>query len=253
MIHSERNGPVELLMLDRAHVRNALDNATLAELLARLAALEEDPDVRAIVLTGKGNTFAVGVDLHELRETKTLDQAAHLSDVGHELCARIEEIHIPVICALSGPAIGAGAELAIACDMRIAEPTATLSFRHVRLGVTSAWGAAARLVSAAGPGTASRLLLTAQEIPAEEALRIGLVDAVSAPGQSIALAHAWAADVALGAPEAVGQMKALLLELRRSPTRVRTTERDKFISSLTSREHAEAMEAWVMKRPARWH
>ena len=96
------------------------------------------------------------------------------------------------------------------------------------------------------------MLLTAQEITADEALRIGLVDAVSEQGQCVALAHAWAADVALGAPEAIAQMKALLLELRRASTRVRTTERDKFISSLTSHEHAEAIEAWVMKRPARW-
>src|SRR5208283_4813951 len=120
-------------------------------------------------------------------------------------------LSVPVIAALPGAAIGGGAELAVACDLRVASPRASLSFKHAHMGVTTAWGILPRLVSLSGRAAASRLLLTAQTVEAAEALRLGLFDAVSAdtPGACLELAERWADDIVRGAPLAVAGMKAL--------------------------------------------
>ena len=249
----ERRDGVEIWTLDRPQARNALDAATFDQLTRAVEAAATDSALRAVVLTADGETFAAGGDLRELRGATSAADAMRLADLGLRVCDGLAALPIPVIAALPGAAIGGGAELAVACDLRVGAPRASLCFKHAQMGVTTAWGVLPRLVSLAGAAAASRLLLTAQTVDASEALRLGLFDAVSGdgPGACVELALQWAADVVRAAPLAVAGMKALLREATRSGELARL-ERERFVASWTSADHADAVEAFFERRPPRW-
>jgi enoyl-CoA hydratase len=238
--------------LSRPHARNALDWATFTALQQAIAAASADTTLRAAVLTGQGSTFAAGGDLNEFRAFTTREQAAQLADIGRLVCESIGRLAIPVIAAIQGPAIGGGLELALACDMRIADPKATLTFKQARLAVTTAWGVLPRLVATVGHATASRLLLTGQTVDAFEALRIGLVDFVAERDACVATAFAWAEDIGQGAPLAVAELKGLLREAIGGAADIRVRERDRFVATWTSADHREAVEAFFEHRPPVW-
>jgi len=241
---------VALFTLDRPAAKNALDEATLTGLVAALDQAEQDRELRAVVLTGAGRAFSSGADLRDAREIVSEDDAARFSDAGEAICRRIEALPVPVIAALPGVAFGGGAELALACDMRVADAAARISFKQVRTAVTTSWGTLARLVSVVGYGTASRLLLTAHEVSAMEARVLRLVDHVTEQdGECLALALAWASDVELGSPSAVAAMKSLLVESRRANyDRLRPHEREAFVATWTGADHREAVAAYFERR-----
>jgi enoyl-CoA hydratase len=251
-LHVERSDDIAIWRLSRPHAKNALDHATFQALTRAIAVAAQDATLRAVVLTGEGDTFASGGDLRELRTATTAESAAQLSDIGRQVCDGIARLRVPVIAALPGPAIGGGAELALACDMRVADARATLCFKHARMGVTTAWGVLPKLVAMVGHGTASRLLLTSHEIDAYEALRLGLVDAVSEKGACVATAVAWGLDVAHGAPGALAEIKSLLREAIGAGDDLRVRERDRFVATWTSADHREAVEAFFAGRAPQW-
>jgi enoyl-CoA hydratase/carnithine racemase len=175
-----------------------------------------------------------------------------LADDGLRVCDGLGALPVPVIAALPGPAIGGGAELAMACDLRVAGPDASICFKHARMGVTTAWGVVGRLVAVVGHAAASRLLLTAQTLDATEALRLGVFDAVSEGTEPVAMALAWALDVARGAPGAVCELKAMLRDVTGGATDLRANERARFVASWTSEDHREAVEAYFEGRTPVW-
>jgi enoyl-CoA hydratase len=248
----ERRGHVAIWTIRRPEVRNALDFATLAALTAAVADATLDRALRAVVLTGAGSTFVSGGDLRELRTATTRAHAARLADAGRRVCDGMARLAVPVIAALTGPAIGGGAELALACDMRIADPQAKLSFKHGRMAVTTAWGLLPKLVGMLGHGMATRMLLTGYEIGSVEALRVGLVDAVSEPGQSVETAVSWADDVARASPRAIAGLKALLHDALDVGAPHRARERARFVDSWASPDHSEAVEAFFGRRLPVW-
>ncbi len=249
MLRVERSGAFSIWTISRPEAKNALNLETL-ELLTRAAeAAKSDATLRAVVLTGAGDTFVSGGDLRELREKTSAHDAEIFADAGARVCAAIDSLHVPVIAALPGAAYGGGAELAIACDLRVAEPTAKISFKQVRMGVTTAWGTIGKLVSIVGYSSASRLLLTGHEVLAANAIAMGLVDAVCESGTCVAAALAWASDIAQGAPNAVAEMKALL---RATRIDVGVHERARFIATWSGQEHADAMTAYFSRRPPPW-
>jgi enoyl-CoA hydratase len=248
----EQQGDVAVWTLDRPEARNALDSATFAALARAIADAAASPRLRAVVLTGAGGTFASGGDLRELRSAMGPGDAVRLADDGLRVCDGLAELPVPVVAALPGPAIGGGAELAMACDLRVAAPSASICFKHARMGVTTAWGVVGRLVGVAGRATASRLLLTAQTLDAKEALRLRVFDAVSEESEPLAMALAWANDVARGAPGAVRELKAMLREIARDAPDLRSSERARFVASWTSDDHREAVEAHFERRMPVW-
>jgi enoyl-CoA hydratase/carnithine racemase len=249
MLRVERTGQFAVWTIDRPEAKNALDRNTLGALAAAVEEARGDREIRAIILTGAGDAFVSGGDLRELRHKNSAHDAETFADAGAALCTAIERLPIPVLAAIPGPAFGGGAELALACDLRIGDPAARISFKQVRMGVTTAWGTIGRLVTAVGRSTAARLLLTAQEVPSDIALAIGLLDAVSEPGGSVGLALAWGADIARGSPRAVAEMKELLQAARPD---VGSLERERFIATWTGPDHTEAVEAHFAKRPPVW-
>jgi enoyl-CoA hydratase/carnithine racemase len=247
----ERRDRVAVWTLARPEAKNAIDSATFAALVRALDEAGSDTALRAIVLTGDGDTFASGGDLRELRTATTADDAARLSEAGRRVCDAIAALPVPVIAALPGPAIGGGAELAVACDLRVSDARATVSFKHARMGVTTAWGILPKLVQMVGPAAASRLLLAGHTLGSDEALRVGLVDAVVPDGSCVERAVAWGQDVAKGAPGAVASLKGLL-QAAVAAGGIRDLERERFVAAWTSDDHVDAVEAFFGRRPPRW-
>jgi enoyl-CoA hydratase/carnithine racemase len=253
MLRVEREGGVVIWTIDRAETKNALDHETMDRLSDAVQDACNDRTVRAAVLTGAGHMFVSGGDLRELRNRSTPQDAERLSDAGHALCRKICDAPFPVIAALAGPAIGGGAELAIACDLRVADMRAKLSFKQVRMGVTTAWGTVPRLVSLVGTSAAARLLYTAYEISAMDAKLLRLVDDVTENGLARTTALAWASDIAQGSPRAIADMKRLLQETVAASSDVRSLERQLFVDTWSGADHVEAIEAYFERRPPRWH
>jgi enoyl-CoA hydratase len=252
-VRAERDGDVSIWTIDRPHVRNAFDFPTFDALLALVRRAAKDRALRAVVLTGAGGVFASGGDLRELRSANSRKDAERIADTGRAIVEGIASLRVPVIAALPGPAVGGGAELAVACDMRVADPRTRLTFKHARMGVGTAWGVLPKLVAMVGPGHASRLLLAGHEADAAEALRIGLVESVCDEGASLVTALAWAREVAKAAPSAIATLKALLRQVVEAPhARQKARERRDFLARWTSADHEEAVEAFFGSRPPKW-
>ena len=166
--------------------------------------LATDPAIRVILLTGAGRAFAAGADIGELAAT-TAEEGAAFSLRGQQVFRHIETLGKPVIACIQGFALGGGCELAMACTLRLAADDARLGQPEVKLGVIPGYGGTQRLPRLVGRGAALKLLLTGEMIPAEEALRIGLVDEVVPAVELMQRAEALARSIAAQAPLAVAE------------------------------------------------
>ena len=171
--------------INRPAKRNPLSRALLAELRAVFDAHRDDAALGLAVLRGAGEkSFAAGGDLRDLEPLRAPDEARALFDLGNGAFNAIRQFPVPVVAALNGLALGGGAELAVACDYRIAAPRAKIGFVQGTLGIPTAWGGASDLAAIVGPSVALGLLAQARVLDAGEALAIGLVDAVAPAGEA---------------------------------------------------------------------
>jgi enoyl-CoA hydratase/carnithine racemase len=206
LIQRRQEGRVCILTLDRPEARNALSAALRQELIARLQAAEADAAVGAIVLTGAGKAFAAGADLKELLARDREAQERFLRPP--HIYAVIEGLRKPVLAAVNGHALGAGLELATACDYRVAHASAKLGQPEIRLALIPGGGGTQRLVRLIGHGRASRLVLGGEAIDAAQALAWGLVDEVHA--DPVARCIELASGMAEQDAEAIATAKRLL-------------------------------------------
>jgi len=177
---------------------NVLSRALVAELSAEAKRAAADAGVRAVVLTGKGTrAFCAGANLKERRSWTDDDVRRWLVEL-HTALREVERCPKPWIAAVNGLALGGGCELALACDLRVVDPAAQMGLTETRIGIIPGGGGTVRLPRLVGLGRARDMILTARRVPADEALRIGLADRVSAPGGSLEAA------VALGRRRCVG-------------------------------------------------
>jgi enoyl-CoA hydratase len=187
----ERHDDRVVATLHRPHKRNAIDQATIDAVHSLCAELEESP--RTLILTGADGVFAAGADIAELRERRAADA---LRGINAHAFVRLAELPMPVIAAIDGYALGGGAELAYAADIRIATPTLAIGNPETGLGILAAAGASWRLKEIIGDARAIELLLTGRTVRAEEALRIGLVSALHESDALLPAAHAIADRIA---------------------------------------------------------
>jgi len=202
------DGRVRILTLNRPDARNALNAALRVDLVNALGEANDDPAVGAVVLTGVGTTFAAGADLRELLARSTAEQRQALQPP--HIYSAVEGLRKPVVAAINGHALGAGLELATACDVRVAAQEAKLGQPEVSLGLIPGGGGTQRLVRLVGHGAASRIVLSGDPVTADEALAMRLVDAVAPREQVVATAVALAQRMAQHDPEALAVAKQAL-------------------------------------------
>lgn len=203
IVVSERHDAVAVVTLNRPEKLNALSRATIAALSETFQAFEKDDGLRAVILTGAGDrAFSAGTDLSELIDVSAAE-AVDVARRGQELCNQIERAAVPFIAAVNGVAAGGGCELALACHLRVATAKARFSLPETKLGIIPGYGGTQRLTRELGRARSLALILTADGIDAEEALRVGLVNQVVAPSDLLPAAKALAQTISQLAPLAI--------------------------------------------------
>ncbi|WP_395245028.1 enoyl-CoA hydratase/isomerase family protein [Agromyces sp. MMS24-K17] len=202
----ERSADRVVATLNRPEARNAIDQAMVDALHLLCAELEAIP--RVLILAGAGGMFASGADIAQLRERRAADA---LRGINTTAFARVRALPMPVIAAIDGVALGGGAELAYAADLRLGTPTTRIGNPETGLGIIAAAGATWRLPQLVGEARAAELLLTGRILDADEALDWGLLNAVHQPADLLPAAHALADRIAANDALATRYAKRALL------------------------------------------
>ncbi|MFQ5680169.1 MAG: enoyl-CoA hydratase/isomerase family protein [Gemmatimonadota bacterium] len=198
-IEIDHEAAIGTLTLDRPEKLNAFFGTMREEIADALDALGREAAVRAVIVTGAGRAFCAGADvgyLAELRERGAVDEFLRLVEGGRRVVTTIVEMPKPVIAAINGPAAGGGANLALACDLRIASERASIGQTFNRIGLHPDWGGTYFVPRLVGTARAAELLFLAEMVEAEEAARIGLVNRVVPHERLMPEAVEWARDLA---------------------------------------------------------
>lgn len=229
--------------INRPERRNALSRAVLAELKSVFVDFANAADLRVAVLRGAGEkSFAAGGDLRDLAAVRTREEARRMAEEAHDALDAIRSFPLPVVAALNGDALGGGAELAVACDFRVAAGHAHIGFIHGRLNIATAWGGGEDLMRLVGVSNALRLLAASERLDAAAAQRIGLVDTVAAPNESLqAEIDRFIAPFRQQVPQVLRAFKALATAVRRGVA----------AAAIREIETCRLVETWV--HPDHWH
>lgn len=236
---------IATLTVDRPEVRNALDWKAMRAFGRAVAMVDKDPDVRALIVTGAGNTFVSGGDLRDLAHYPKRRDGLRLAMIMGKALERLRNLPVPSVAAINGPARGGGAEIAVACDQRVIAQDADIGFVHARLGITTAWGGARYLFLAVGYALALELLATGRVLDAAKAHEIGLVDHVAPQGQALARAQEIAAQMAQHPVQAVRAAKRLLRFAVAHPEVAKHAERRLFATLWDSDFRRAAVERFL--------
>jgi enoyl-CoA hydratase len=241
------------ITFNRPSVLNALNFKTLDELSDCLEGARRDEAVRVVILTGAGEkAFVAGADINELARQTPLD-GKETALRGQRVFGQLETLGKPSIAAINGFALGGGCELALACTMRIASRNARLGQPEVKLGILPGYGASQRLARLCGKGIASELILTGDMIPAEEALRIGLVNRVTEAADLLATAESIARKIIANAPLAVKySMEAIERGMEMPQQEGLFLEATLFGLCCATEDMREGTRAFLEKRPAKF-
>ena len=247
-VKTEVQGAVEIITIDRPKALNALNPEVLADLKAAFEAVDQET-VRCIVLTGEGDkSFVAGADIGSM-STMTKAEGEAFGKLGNDVFLMIEHFPIPVIAAVNGFALGGGNELAMSCDIRICADTAVFGQPEAGLGITPGFGGTQRLARLVGLGMAKQLIYTAKNIKADEALRIGLVNAVYPLAELMPAAEKLAETIAKNAPIAVRACKKAINDgMQVDIDRAVTIEEGLFGSCFETADQKEGMGAFLEKR-----
>jgi enoyl-CoA hydratase len=206
----EIHGPVAVLSLNRPDRLNAIGRDVLAGLADAVAEAAADERVRALVIVGAGRAFCAGADLSEIEALPDARAFRGFITAMTEVYQLIADCPKPSVAALHGVAFGGGLELALACDLRVAEHDARLGVPEMKLGVLPGAGGTQRLPRLVPPGIAKQMILTGQPVTAERAHALGLVNELAGPGEALTAALALAQQLAAGAPLALATGKRLV-------------------------------------------
>ncbi|GAB4581244.1 MAG: short-chain-enoyl-CoA hydratase [Anaerolineales bacterium] len=198
------------LIINRPHVRNALNWATMEAFADLVETLANEPALRVLIITGAEKTFVSGGDLSELQHYPLPEHGERLAQTMGDALQKFETLPCPTIAAINGPARGGGAEVAMACDLRVIAADATIGFVHSRLGITTAWGGGQRLLRTVGYARALELLTTGRILGASEALMLGLVNTLAPENQALETARDLAEQIAANPNDCIRATKRFL-------------------------------------------
>ena len=247
-IRYEKQDHIVLVTIDRPEALNALNSTVISELEQVVSDLENDRDIRAMILTGAGRSFVAGADIGE-QYPLDLDGGRRWGQRGSALLRRIEKLEIPTIAAVNGFALGGGCELAMSCDIILASEKAKFCQPEVGLGITPGFSGTQRLPRRVGIAKAKELIFSGNVIGAAEAEKIGLVNAVYAPEELIPGAIAMAKSFTANAPIAVKYSKACIDRgMQMDIDDGIALENELFAMCFATADQKEGMSAFVEKR-----
>jgi 2-(1,2-epoxy-1,2-dihydrophenyl)acetyl-CoA isomerase len=254
-VRVERTGAVARVVYTRPAARGSFDVGSIRALQGALRETLDQPEVRAVVLTGDGPVFCSGADLRAVRAAGG-DAARYLDDLSAGSHAVVEEITRspkPVVAAVNGVAAGGGVGLALAADLVVMAESARFVLAFANLGLPPDSGASAALVRALGPWRAREVLMLDTPIDAATALAAGLVNRVVPDGELAAAAAALAGELAMRAPGALAEVKRLVAAAGHSPlAAILESERRGLIAAAAGADFREGLAAFLEKRPARF-
>jgi enoyl-CoA hydratase len=250
----EHDGPVALITLNRPSVLNALNAQLLSELSDALTDLENDEEVRCVVITGAGTkAFAAGADIGELNALKNAGEGAEKARIGQAVTLQIERLKKPVIMAVNGFALGGGCELAMAGDIRIASENARFGQPEVNLGLIPGYGGSQRTTRLLGKGMAMFLCLSGDMIDAQLALQIGLVERIVPQDELLPAAKKLAQTISQKAPLAIQACKRAINTGAHLPiSDALEVEALEFGTLVNTNDFKEGTAAFLEKRRAEW-
>ena len=258
----EMNDHVATLWLDRPEKRNAMSQQVVTDLPLAMAAIADNPEVRAVIIAARGKSFCVGIDLAglmgsggqnaEISGATASIQQLTITRAFQAAISSVAQCPVPVIAAIHSHCLGAGIDLITACDIRVASQDATFGVRETKIGIVADVGTLQRLPGIVGAGQVAELAYTGKDIDAQRAERIGLVNDVYADaGAAYDAACQLAQEIAANAPLAVRGTKFMLQQ-----SEDLTTEQSLLLNglwtmttTLNSNDLKEAMQAFVAKRP----
>lgn len=240
----ERHGRSLHITINRPEKHNPLSRGVLETLRARFLQTHDEHDLACVILSGAGNKyFAAGGDLRDLSGVRSHDETKRMASQARAALDAVRECPVPVIGMLQGDAIGGGAELALACDMRLVREGARIGFIHGRLQITSAWGGGPDLVNLIGPARALRMTTRCELIPAQLALSWGLADAVSPTENMSGTLADFTAPLLRLSSQVIRGCKAQTLAWRQGQSYAtrRQIEQDSLIATWTHEDHWAAV------------
>ena len=247
-IKYEEKGMIGIITISREKALNALNSQVLGEIEKAFDAVDVN-NIRCLILTGAGEkSFVAGADIAEM-STCTKAEGEAFGKKGNDVFRKIETFPIPVIAAINGFALGGGCEIAMSCDIRICSENAIFGQPEVGLGITPGFGGTQRLPRIVGVGMAKQIIYSAKNIKADEALRIGLVNAVYPQADLMAQAEKLANAIAAAAPIAVRNCKKAINEgLQVDMDKAIVIEEKLFGSCFETEDQKEGMKAFLEKR-----
>lgn len=250
----EKENNIAVITLNRPKSLNAINSAILRELDTVLDTIQTDDDIRAVIITGSGKAFAAGADITEIKDISSPAQAQAFVERVQGVFNKIEDLRKPVIAAVSGFAFGGGCELALSCDLRIADESASFGLPEIKLGLIPGAGGTQRLPRIVGIGRAKAFLFSGDPIDSTEALHIGLVNKVVAPGTLMDNAKDMARVLAKRSRYALQTIKGVVndgvgLDMKSALA----GEMRVFALVFSTQDRAEGLNAFIEKRKPEFH
>lgn len=242
---------IAIATMNRPQALNALNSDFFNDFNFFLDSIENDKNIRVVILTGEGKAFVAGADIAEM-SNKTKQEGYDFGKLGQQTFARMENLPQIFIAAVNGYALGGGCELAMACDIRIASTEAKFGQPEVNLGLTPGYAGTQRLPRLVGLGNALFLLLTADNINAQEAYRIGLVQKLTEPANLLDETKAIANKILTKGPNAIKLVKNTTRKGFNTHFSEGCELELKAFSSLFGNEGTEGMKAFLEKRKPNW-
>ena len=255
LVKTEVDAHVGILTLNRPERLNALGEDMRERILSALEAFDADPEVRAVLITGAGRAFCSGGDVKAMRERlgteegRRPDRPLHKTPVRNQVIQLMRRMGVPVLAAVNGPAVGAGMNLALACDLRIASEHAVFSEAFIKRGVPPDWGGTYFLPRLVGVAKACELIFSGELIDATEALRLGIVNRVEPEATFREAALDWARQLAAGPTMAMGLAKrSIYTNMEVGLTAALDNETYAIEAARHTEDNAEGIRSFVEKR-----